>query len=539
MAIGAFFLLHAVALLAIALAGLDTLLTVGLLLLVLTTLATGLWDLFQRRHSLRRNFPLFARVRWLAEGLRPFLRQYLLEADTEGAPITRMFRAIVYQRAKGDLDSVPFGTRLDVHREGYEWIGHSVGARDMHQLDPEPRVRIGGDQCTLPYDAAMLNVSAMSFGSLSANAVRALNRGAARGGFYQNTGEGGLSDFHLAHGGDLVWQIGTGYFGCRHDDGSFSPEAFRARARLPGVRMIEVKLSQGAKPGHGGILPASKNDAVIARVRGVEAGTEVVSPSAHSAFASPRGLLEFIARLRDLSGGKPVGFKLCVGRRSEFLAICKAMVDSGIRPDFITVDGAEGGTGAAPLEYSNSVGMPLRDGLAFVVDCLIGFDLRRQIRVIAAGKLITAFHLAKALALGADLCNSARGMMLALGCVQSLVCNTNRCPTGITTQDPRLTRGLDETDKGLRVARYQRETVHALLDIVSSAGLEHPRALNRSHIYRRVDGQTIARFDELYPYPAPGAFLRGEAPAPFARDLEEASSDAFLPASYRFASEDR
>ncbi|MHA7817349.1 MAG: FMN-binding glutamate synthase family protein [Pseudohaliea sp.] len=532
-----FFALHALALVSLYAAGLDSLLTWLLFLALLGTFALGLVDLAQTEHSLRRNFPLFARARWVAEHLRPFLRQYLLESDMDGAPINRMFRSIVYQRAKGDLDTVPFGTRVDSYREGYEWIGHSIAALNLNDLDRNPRVRIGGPDCARPYDASILNISAMSFGALSANAVRALNKGAQLGGFYHNTGEGGLSDYHRAYGGDLTWQIGTGYFGCRNPDGAFSPERFADTAALDAVRMIEVKLSQGAKPGHGGILPASKNDEVIARIRGVEPHTEVVSPSAHTAFDSPRGLLEFLARLRTLAGGKPVGFKLCVGRQSEFIAICKAMVETGIKPDFITVDGGEGGTGAAPLEYSNSVGMPLRDGLAFVVDCLIGFGLRDDIRVIAAGKLITAFQLAKAMALGADLCNSARGMMLALGCVQSLVCNTNRCPTGVTTQDPRLTRGLDVEDKGERVARYQHETVQALLDIVSSAGLRSPGELNRSHIYRRIDPERVARYDALYPYPGVGDFLRHPAQGPYAAFIEEASSDCFLPRSYVFAGE--
>jgi len=532
-----FFALHALGLLILYAAGLENLFTWLLFLLLLGTFAVGLVDLAQTRHSLRRNFPLFARARWVAEHLRPFVRQYLLESDTDGAPISRMFRSIVYQRAKGELDSVPFGTRVDTYRDGYEWIGHSIAALNLDELNPEPRIRVGGPDCARPYDAAMLNVSAMSFGALSANAVRALNKGAHLGGFYQNTGEGGLSDYHRAYGADLTWQIGTGYFGCRNSDGSFSAERFAETAALDAVRMIEVKLSQGAKPGHGGILPASKNDEVIARIRGVEPHTQVVSPSAHTAFHSPRGLLEFIARLRTLAGGKPVGFKLCVGRQSEFIAICKAMVETGIKPDFITVDGGEGGTGAAPPEYSNSVGMPLRDGLAFVVDSLIGFDLRGDIRVIASGKLITAFHLARALALGADLCNNARGMMLALGCVQSLVCNSNRCPTGVTTQDPNLTRGLDVEDKGERVARYQRETVHALLDIVSSAGLEHPGDLNRSHIFRRVNPERTARYDALYPYPGVGDFRRHPVHGPYAPFIEEASSDCFLPRSYVFAGE--
>ncbi|WOJ96061.1 glutamate synthase-related protein [Congregibacter brevis] len=500
-------------------------------LLILLSFCVGVYDMQQTEHSIRRNFPLIGRGRWIMESVRPFVQQYLLESDVGGAPINRMFRAIVYQRAKGDLASVPFGTKVDTYRDGYEWMGHSIAARNISELDDNPRVTIGGPHCQQPYAAALLNVSAMSFGSLSNNAVRALNRGASLGSFYHNTGEGGVSDFHLEHDGDLVWQIGTGYFGCRQVDGSFSAEAFAETAARPNIKMIEIKLSQGAKPGHGGILPASKNTDLIARIRQVPVGTEVVSPSAHSAFSSPRGLLEFVAKLRELSGGKPVGFKLCVGRESEFIAICKAMLDTGITPDFVTVDGGEGGTGAAPLEYSNSVGMPLRDGLAFVVDTLQGFGVRDQIKVIASGKIITAFHMAKALALGADLCNSARGMMLALGCVQSLECNTNHCPTGITTQDPRLVQGLDVTDKAQRVARFQGETLHALLDLVSSAGLESPKVLNRSHIHRRIDQMTIKRYDELFPLPTQGAYLTASATDPIYLHLKEADSDSFSPAT--------
>lgn len=523
----AFFLVHGLLVGIPVIVGLNSLAMWLFFLLTLVSFSLGVYDMLQTRHSLRRNFPMIGRGRWLMENLRPFVRQYLIESETDGAPINRMYRSIVYQRAKGDLDSLPFGTKVDTYKDGYEWIAHSIAARNIAEIDHNPRVVIGGADCRQPYAAAILNISAMSFGALSSNAIRALNRGAAIGGFYHNTGEGGVSDYHREHGGDLVWQIGTGYFGCRSESGSFSPQRFSETAAFESIKMIEIKLSQGAKPGHGGILPASKNTKIIARIRQVPAGTEVVSPSAHSAFSSPVELLEFIARLRELSGGKPIGFKLCVGRKSEFIAICKAMLETGIAPDFITVDGGEGGTGAAPLEYSNSVGMPLLDGLAFVTDTLVGFGLREQIRVIASGKIITAFHLARALALGADVCNSARGMMLALGCVQSLECNSNRCPTGITTQNPQLVRGLDVTDKGQRVARFQAETIHALLDLISSAGLASPDALNRSHVYRRVDQLQVRAYDQIYPLPAHGSYLTATASDAVYGHLQEADSHTF------------
>ena len=523
----AFFLIHALLIGIPLLTGLDTLLKWIFFLLVLTSFCIGIYDMHQTQHSIRRNFPLIGRGRWVMESLRPFVRQYLLESETDGRPVNRMFRSIVYQRAKGDLASVPFGTKVDTYRDGYEWMGHSIAAKNLHDLDPNPRVLIGGPACSQPYSASLLNISAMSYGSLSGAAITALNRGAAAGSFYHNTGEGGVSHFHLEPGGDLVWQLGTGYFGCRTDEGNFSPSRFSETVQQDSIKMVEIKLSQGAKPGHGGILPASKNTEIIARIRGVEAGTTVVSPSAHRAFSTPVGLMEFVQQLREESGGKPVGFKLCVGRESEFLAICRAMIETGITPDFITVDGGEGGTGAAPLEYSNSVGMPLRDGLAFVVDALIGFGLRDQIRIIASGKVMSAFHVARALALGADAVNSARGMMLALGCVQSLECNTNHCPTGITTQDPRLIRGLDVDDKAHRVARFHHETIHALLDLTSSAGLNSPSELSRERIYRRIDQLTVRRYDELFPYPASGEFLTGSTGHPAARHLSGARSESF------------
>jgi len=498
-------------------------------LLIVPLVTLGSYDLLQTRHSIRRNFPLFGRGRWLMEFVRPFVRQYFVESDTDGAPINRMFRSIVYQRAKGELETVPFGTRVDVYRDGYEWIGHSAASiRASDALDL--RIDVGGPDCRQPYRASIFNISAMSFGALSPNAILALNRGAAIGGFAHNTGEGGLAQCHLEHGGDLVWQIGTGYFGCRDASGGFDAEAFEEKAALPAIRMIEVKLSQGAKPGHGGILPAEKNTPEIAAIRGVEPGTQVDSPPAHSAFDSPLGLLEFVARLRELSGGKPVGFKLAIGRKSEFIAICKAMVASGILPDFITVDGGEGGTGAAPLEYANSVGMPLREALAFVDDCLTGFGVRSSIRVIASGKILTGFHLVKNLALGADLCNSARGMMFALGCVHSLTCNTNRCPSGVATQDPRLYRGLVVADKAERVAQFHAKTVHATAELIASAGLFHTSELNRTHIYRRVDQFQIRRYDEIFPYVAAGILSDpATAPGAFAVHLEEADPERFMP----------
>lgn len=504
----------------------------GLVIGLSAVLVVGIVDVQQTQHTIRRNFPFFGRARWLMEAIRPFVRQYFIESDVNGAPINRMFRSIVYQRAKGDLDSNPYGTKVDTYRSGYEWISHSIGALNIEDIEKHPRVLVGGSVCTQPYSASILNISAMSFGALSNNAILALNKGAKMGGFAHNTGEGSVSDYHLLHGGDLIWQIGTGYFGCRDRDGHFCPTRFAERAIQANVKMIEIKLSQGAKPGHGGILPAGKNTQEIARIRTVEPFTDVVSPSAHTAFSTPLELLHFVQKLRELSGGKPVGFKLCIGRQSEFVAICKAMIETGIRPDFITVDGGEGGTGAAPLEYSNSVGMPLREGIAFVADCLTGYGLRSEIRIIASGKIFTAFHLVRCLALGADMCNSARGMMLALGCVQSLVCNNNHCPTGIATQDPDLVKGLDVDNKASRVARFHAETVHAAVDITSSAGLYSPRDINRTHLFRRVDQCRIERFDKIFPYQTEGSFLEAPFPEQYHHYIVEASPEHFMPQRY-------
>ena len=503
-----------------------------LLLLFIPVPVVGFYDMYQTKHALRRTFPLVGRGRWVMEYFRPYIRQYFFESETDGMPVNRMFRSVIYQRAKGQTDTIPFGTKLDTRAVGYEWIGHSMSAIHLNECTMHPRVKIGGPACSQPYEAAILNVSAMSFGSLSKNAILALNKGAKLGGFYHNTGEGSISPYHLEYGGDLVWQIGTGYFGCRDDRGQFSAKLFRENACLASVKMIEIKLSQGAKPGHGGILPAHKNTQEIARIRLVDPNTRVDSPPAHSAFKTPLQMMSFIALLRKESGGKPIGFKLAVGRKSEFIALCKAMVETGTKPDFITVDGGEGGTGAAPLEYSNSVGMPLQEAIVFIDDVLTGFNLRKDIKIIASAKIFTGFHIVRALALGADLCNSARGMMMALGCVQSLTCNNNDCPTGIATQDPVLTAGLVVENKASRVAKYQQETVKATMDLVSSAGLKEPCQITRSHIYRRVSQTDVKRLDQIYPSLVAGSFLSKEVPERFAHEMQEANVDCFIPDNF-------
>ena len=489
----------------------------------------GIYDLLQTRHTIERNFPIFGRLRFLMEDLRPKIYQYFIESDTNGTPFNRMNRSVIYQRAKKVNDTRPFGTELDVYQNGYEWLNHSIGAIDHNELDLSPRVLVGGPGCTQPYSASVFNISAMSFGSLSQNAILALNSGAKIGNFAHNTGEGGLSHYHLQPGGDIIWQIGTGYFSCRNNDGTINYEAFAERAILPQVKMIEIKLSQGAKPGHGGILPAAKVTPEIAKIRLVEMGKDVVSPPYHTAFNNPVGMMHFIQKLRDLSGGKPVGFKLCIGNKSEFLAICKAMIKTNIYADFITVDGGEGGTGAAPLEFSNSVGMPLREALAFVYDALTGFDLKKHTRIIASGKVATGFDLVKNFALGADMCNSARGMMFALGCIQALECNTNICPTGVATQDKSLMKGLVVEDKKTRVANFQKQTVGAAIQMIGAAGLRHPNDIHRMFIYRRVSHSHIQTYAELFPYAPKGSLLKTPYPLSFEMDMAISSADSFMP----------
>lgn len=490
------------------------------------------YDMFQTEHSIARIYPVVGRGRYLMEVLRPKLYQYFIESDTNGTPINRVDRSVVYTRAKDVLDTSPFGTQKDVYSEGYEWMNHSLAAKDFKTMNHDLRVMVGGRDCRQPYSCSLLNISAMSYGSLSSAAIESLNGGAAIGGFAHNTGEGGISKYHEKHGGDLIYQLGTGYFGSRTKDGRFDPEAFRENAAKEAVKMIEIKLSQGAKPGHGGILPAGKNTEEIAAIRGVEPGTEVDSPPYHTAFDSPMSMMSFIAELRDLSNGKPIGFKICIGHRHEFIALCKAMLETGIKPDFISVDGGEGGTGAAPVEFSDSVGMPFREAVAFVHDTLTGFGIRDEIRILASGKIITGFHMVRALALGADICYSARAMMLALGCIQALECNKNTCPTGVATQNPQLVKGLVVSDKKRRVANFHKETISSFIELMGAAGLDDPSEIRRHFINRRVSMNDIRRYNEIYPY-LPKNCLKNEESVPeyLKNDWLAADPESFMPKS--------
>ncbi|SFA60769.1 Glutamate synthase domain-containing protein 2 [Pedobacter suwonensis] len=498
----------------------------------------GIYDLYQPKHSIVRNYPVFGRLRYFMEELRPKVYQYFVESDTNGTPYNRLNRSLIYQRAKTDNDTIPFGTQLNVYENGYEWLSHSIAAISHHELNLDPRVTVGGPDCKKPYSASIYNISAMSFGSLSQNAILALNGGAKLGNFAHNTGEGGISDYHRQPGGDLIWQIGTGYFGCRNADGTFNYDAYAERAQADQVKMIEIKLSQGAKPGHGGMLPAKKVTPEVARIRLVPEGKDVLSPPAHSAFNTPIGLLEFVQKLRDLSGGKPVGFKLCIGRKSEFYAICKAMVETGIYPDFITVDGGEGGTGAAPQEFSNSVGMPLREGVAFVYDVLNGFDLKKHIKIIASGKVATGFDLVKNIALGADMCNAARGMMFALGCIQALECNSNTCPTGVATQDPSLMKGLVVEDKTVRVKNFHNLTVASAVELLGAAGLRETHQLTRAYINRRVSPSVMQSYLETFPYIPAGSLLQTPYPTRYELGMALSTSKSFAPTDYKVSAVD-
>ena len=487
----------------------------------------GTWDLLQTRSTLRRNYPVLAHFRYGLESVGPEIRQYFIEGDTAEVPFSRQQRSLVYQRAKGVMDVVPFGSQQDVYGVDYEWINHSMAPTHVDSHDF--RVVIGAASAQ-PYSASVFNISAMSFGALSANAVRALNEGARRGGFYHDTGEGSISPYHREKGGDLVWEIGSGYFGCRDEQGRFSEERFVENACSPQVKMIELKLSQGAKPGHGGVLPAAKVSAEIAATRGVPMGHDCVSPATHSAFSTPVGLLQFIARLRELSGGKPTGFKLAIGHPWEWFGIAKAMHETGLLPDFIVVDGAEGGTGAAPAEFIDHVGVPMREALLLVHNTLVGLNLRDRVRVGAAGKIISAFDIARTMAMGADWCNAGRGFMFALGCIQSQSCHNDRCPTGVATQDPARWRHLDVADKSVRVQQFHDNTLKALRDMLCAAGLEHPRQLGPEHILRRVSPIEVRSLASLYRFLEPGELLdRVPSHAVFRDFWAEARSDAFAP----------
>ena len=495
----------------------------------LMLIAIGVRDLLQPHHSILRSYPIAAHLRFLFEDMRPEIRQYFLESDTDGKPFDRNARSIVYQRAKGALDKRPFGTQLDVYETAFEWLNHSIAPKDPAK---EPfRITIGGAQCSRPYSASVLNISAMSFGALSSNAIRALNKGAKLGQFSHDTGEGGFSQYHRENGGDIVWEVGSGYFGCRHPDGTFSSERFAEQASEPQVKMVEIKLSQGAKPGHGGVLPAPKVSAEIAAARGVAMGQDCVSPARHSAFATPIEMMDFLAKMRELSGGKPAGFKLCIGHPWEFLGICKAMLETEIYPDFIVVDGSEGGTGAAPLEFVDHIGVPMRDGLMFVHNALVGLNIRDRIKLAASGKITSAFDMARIMALGADWCNSARGFMFALGCIQSQSCHTDRCPTGVATQDQSRQRALVVPDKAERVYHFHRSTVMALADVIAAAGLEHPNELRPRHFSKRISPTRAESFDQIYRSLKSGELLEGTDDPRYKMAWPLAQASSFAPAA--------
>ncbi|WP_338749647.1 FMN-binding glutamate synthase family protein [Janibacter alittae] len=483
-------------------------------------------DMLQKKHSILRNYPVIGHMRYLLEELRPELQQYFIERNWDGRPFDRDTRSIIYQRAKGIHSEQAFGTERDVSRPGYEYLVHSTAPLEA-PTEPS-RVLVGGPDCSRPYSMSLLNVSAMSFGSLSANAVRALNEGARMGGFAHDTGEGGLSRYHLEKGGDLVWEVGSGYFSTRTKDGAFDPDQFRDNAARDQVKCVSLKLSQGAKPGIGGVLPAAKVTREIAAVRGVPVGEKCVSPAGHSVFDTPIGLIEFIASMREMSGGKPAGFKLCVGSRRDVLAICKAILEVGTAPDFIIVDGSEGGTAAAPLEYEDHVGMPLTDGLMLVHNALVGTGLRDRIKIGASGKVAGANDIVKRIIQGADYTNSARAMMMAIGCIQAQICHTGRCPVGVTTQDPRRARALDVPDKSVRVRQYHESTVAQASQMMASMGVRRPEQLSPHMLRRNVSPKEARSYAELFEWLAPGELL-AEAPATWTQDWRAASAHSFAP----------
>ena len=495
-------------------------------LLLTGLVVVGVHDLQQTQHAILRNYPIIGHLRFLLEFIRPELRQYFIESDHDAVPFSRAQRSLVYARAKGESDKRPFGTQMDIHAIGYEWLTHSISPSVIASHDF--RVQVGGSTCTQPYSISMFNVSAMSFGALSANAIMALNLGAKKGGFAHDTGEGSISRYHREHGGDLIWEIGSGYFGCRNDDGTFNPERFKKNALSPQVKMIEIKLSQGAKPGHGGVLPGPKVTPEIAEARGVPVGVDCVSPAAHSSFSNPSELLQFVQMLRELSEGKPVGFKLCIGHPWEWFGIAKAMTTTGIMPDFIVVDGSEGGTGAAPLELTDHMGMPMLEGLRLVHNTLVGLNLRQHIRLGASGKIISGFDVMRTLALGADWCNSARGFMFALGCIQAQTCHTGNCPTGVTTQDPKRQIALVVPNKSDRVKNFHQQTLESVQEMLQASGLTQPSDLSLKHIMRRVSDHEVQSLDTLMPSVASGSLLSShELKGLFQQYWADASPDHF------------
>ena len=494
------------------------------LLFFIPMIILWIYDLSQKQHAILRNFPVLGHFRYLLEFFRPEVQQYFIASNESERPFNRETRTIIYQRSKNIRDTIGFGTERDILEIGYTWVLHSLDPK--HVSEVQPRIFIGGPDCKKPYDSSRLNISSLSFGALSANAIMALNKGAKIGGFAQNTGEGGISPYHL-QGGDLIFQIGTAYFGCRDEQGHFDENEFTTEANRDVVKMIEIKLSQGAKPSHGGILPAAKLTPEIAQIRKVKMGQDVVSPAAHSEFNSPLGLMLFIKKLRDLSGGKPVGFKLCIGRKDEFLGICKAMLETNIFPDFITVDGAEGGTGAAPLEFTNHVGEPLEAGLVFVHNALVGINVRDKIRIICSGKIATGFDMVEKIALGADICHSARAMMMSVGCVQSRQCNANTCPTGVATQNLRLQRGLVVDEKQHRAANFHRNTLHSFLELVGAMGLINPSELKPEFIMRRISAECVKPFSDIHHYLEPGQLLGKKIPGGFNKYWQIANTGKF------------
>jgi glutamate synthase domain-containing protein 2 len=495
------------------------------LIILVPYIIIGVHDIFSIKHTVLRNYPVTGHLRYMFESIRPEIHQYFVESDNDGMPYSREVRSLIYQRAKGARETIAFGTTHDITSVGYQFSYHSLSPK--HVDDSGGRLIIGGPDCKKPYNSSILNISGMSFGALSPNAIRALNKGAYMGNFAHNTGEGGISPYHLEGNGDLIWQVGTGYFGCRFKNGSFDPEAFEAFAKKDIVKMIELKLSQGAKPAHGGILPGVKVTEEIAKIRLLEPGLDAISPPAHTEFSDPIGLLKFIEKLRRLSGGKPVGFKLCIGRRVEFMAICKAMIETGIKPDFITIDGAEGGTGAAPVAFANHLGTPINEAITFVNNCLVGANLRQDIKLIASGKIAIGYDMVTKIALGADGCNAARAMMFALGCLQSLKCNTDKCPTGIATQNKSRWSSLDVSDKSIRVANFHRRTVDSFLELIGALGVSVPDELDPSYIFRYTDVSVSKSYATLYPQLEPGELLNKKASGVYADMWKLAKAGVF------------